>query len=118
MAAKCSQNITVVVELGLAEITILALVDSPTRTREGGCGNGARPKALNVHQVVCRVENPEGNPKLSELLCPDSRVKKLEKSRASSPVVRGLTVDKPAVTLSDLCCGFLALATVFVRVGR
>ena len=61
---QTSQKIypTIIVELGLAEVAVLALVDSVAVAREGGLGDGARAEALDIHQIVRRVHNPQGNP--------------------------------------------------------
>ena len=53
---------TIIVELSLAEVSVLALVDSVAVAREGGLGDGARAEALDVHQVVRRIHYAEGNP--------------------------------------------------------
>ena len=61
---QTSQKIypTIIVELGLAEVAVLTLVDSVAVAREGGLGDGARAEALDVHQVVRRIHYAEGNP--------------------------------------------------------
>ena len=61
---QTSQKIypTIIVELGLAEIAVLTLVDSVAVAREGGLGDGARAEALDIHQIVRRVHHAEGNP--------------------------------------------------------